>query len=78
VTRPRAAHRLSDAAGRPIRSGADRVELAAGRGASRRLPDLGAAQIVSHELPLDQAPTAYEKFDKRVEGYTKVVLHPQG
>lgn len=33
--------------------------------------------VVSHELPLDQAPMAYEKFDKRVEGYTKVVLHPQ-
>jgi len=32
--------------------------------------------IVSHELPLDEAPMAYEKFDKRVEGYTKVVLHP--
>jgi glutathione-independent formaldehyde dehydrogenase len=34
--------------------------------------------VVSHELPLDQAPVAYEKFDKRVEGYTKVVLHPRG
>ena len=32
--------------------------------------------VVSHELPLDEAPMAYEKFDKRVEGYTKVVLHP--
>ncbi|MET0136662.1 MAG: glutathione-independent formaldehyde dehydrogenase [Kibdelosporangium sp.] len=32
--------------------------------------------VVSHELPLSEAPTAYEKFDKRVEGYTKVVLHP--
>lgn len=32
--------------------------------------------VVSHELPLDQAPSAYDKFDKRVEGYTKVVLHP--
>jgi glutathione-independent formaldehyde dehydrogenase len=32
--------------------------------------------VVSHELPLDQAPTAYEKFDKRIEGYTKVLLHP--
>jgi glutathione-independent formaldehyde dehydrogenase len=32
--------------------------------------------VVSHELPLDQAPGAYEKFDQRVEGYTKVVLHP--
>ncbi len=33
--------------------------------------------VVSHELPLDQAPDAYEKFDKRIEGYTKVVLQPQ-
>jgi len=32
--------------------------------------------VVSHELPLDQAPSAYDKFDKRIEGYTKVVLHP--
>jgi glutathione-independent formaldehyde dehydrogenase len=32
--------------------------------------------VVSHELPLEQAPEAYEKFDKRVEGYTKVILHP--
>lgn len=33
--------------------------------------------VVSHELPLDKAPEAYEKFDKRLEGYTKVILHPQ-
>jgi glutathione-independent formaldehyde dehydrogenase len=32
--------------------------------------------VVSHELPLEQAPEAYEKFDKRVDGYTKVILHP--
>jgi glutathione-independent formaldehyde dehydrogenase len=32
--------------------------------------------VVSHELPLDQAPVAYQKFDKRVEGYTKVLLKP--
>jgi glutathione-independent formaldehyde dehydrogenase len=50
---------------------------------NRQLRDLiieGRAKpsfVVSHELPLDQAPMAYEKFDKRVEGYTKVVLHPQ-
>jgi len=31
--------------------------------------------VVSHELPLTQAPDAYEKFDKRVDRYTKVVLH---
>ncbi|MBO3677964.1 glutathione-independent formaldehyde dehydrogenase [Streptomyces sp. NEAU-YJ-81] len=49
---------------------------------NRQLRDLiiaGRARpsfVVSHELPLAQAPQAYEKFDKRVEGYTKVVLHP--
>jgi threonine dehydrogenase-like Zn-dependent dehydrogenase len=32
--------------------------------------------IVSHEIGLDGAPGAYEKFDKRVEGYTKVIIHP--
>lgn len=34
------------------------------------------SKIVSHELPLSEAPGAYEKFDKRVDGYTKVLLHP--
>lgn len=33
--------------------------------------------VVSHELPLAQAPMAYEKFDKRIDGYTKVILKPQ-
>jgi glutathione-independent formaldehyde dehydrogenase len=32
--------------------------------------------VVSHELPLDEAPSAYQKFDKRVDGYTKVILKP--
>ncbi len=32
--------------------------------------------VVSHELPLGQAPEAYEKFDKRIDGYTKVILRP--
>ena len=32
--------------------------------------------IVSHELPLEQAPQAYENFDKRKTGWTKVVLKP--
>ncbi|MEU6068273.1 glutathione-independent formaldehyde dehydrogenase [Streptomyces sp. NPDC047082] len=50
---------------------------------NRQLRDLIIAErakpsfVVSHELPLDQAPEAYEKFDKRIEGYTKVVLHPE-
>ena len=49
---------------------------------NRQLRDLiirGRAKpsiIVSHELPLDQAPKAYDQFDKRVEGWTKVLLHP--
>ena len=34
------------------------------------------SKIVSHELPLAEAPGAYEKFDKRIDGFTKVLLHP--
>ena len=34
--------------------------------------------VVSHEIPIDEAPEAYEKFDKRIDGYTKVLLHPNG
>ena len=33
--------------------------------------------VVSHEVGLEEAPMAYEKFDKRIDGYTKVILHPQ-
>lgn len=33
--------------------------------------------IVSHRLPLADAPRAYERFDRREAGYTKVVLKPQ-
>ncbi len=32
--------------------------------------------IVSHELPLSQAPEAYEHFDNRDDGWTKVLLKP--
>jgi threonine dehydrogenase-like Zn-dependent dehydrogenase len=32
--------------------------------------------IVSHELPLEKAPEAYENFDQRKSGWTKVVLKP--
>ena len=32
--------------------------------------------IVSHHLPLEAGPDAYEKFDKRIDGYTKVLLKP--
>jgi glutathione-independent formaldehyde dehydrogenase len=33
--------------------------------------------IVSHELPLEQAPEGYKNFDARAQGWTKVVLKPR-
>ena len=35
------------------------------------------SQIVSHRLPLSQAPDAFQKFDQRIDGYIKVILDPQ-
>ena len=32
--------------------------------------------VVSHRLPLEQAPDAYEHFDARGGPYTKVILKP--
>lgn len=32
--------------------------------------------IVSYEVALDDAPEAYDRFDRRVDGWTKVLLHP--
>ena len=34
--------------------------------------------VVSHVLPLEDAPGAYRKFDRRVDGCTKVILKPDG
>ena len=48
--------------------------------ALRELIHLGKAKpswIVSHELLLSEAPNAYQHFDFRDEGWTKVVLKPQ-
>ncbi|KAI5248471.1 hypothetical protein AUEXF2481DRAFT_60725 [Aureobasidium subglaciale EXF-2481] len=51
---------------------------------NRQLRDLiisGRAKpsfVVSHEVDIDDAIDAYEKFDKRIDGYTKVLLHPNG
>ncbi len=33
--------------------------------------------IVSHEISLDEAPSAYAKFDAREDGWTKVLLRPR-
>ncbi len=32
--------------------------------------------VVSHTVSLEEAPDAYNKFDKRIDGYTKVILTP--
>jgi glutathione-independent formaldehyde dehydrogenase len=40
--------------------------------AGRATPSL----LVSHEVSLTEAPAAYDKFDKRADGFTKVLLHP--
>jgi glutathione-independent formaldehyde dehydrogenase len=32
------------------------------------------SKIVSHHINIDEAPDAYEKFDKRIEGYTKILI----
>jgi threonine dehydrogenase-like Zn-dependent dehydrogenase len=32
------------------------------------------SQIVSHRIEIGNAPEAYEKFDKRIDGYTKVLI----
>ena len=32
--------------------------------------------VVSQQLPLSEAPEAYARFDKRENGYSKVLLHP--
>ncbi|MGR6964447.1 glutathione-independent formaldehyde dehydrogenase [Geodermatophilus sp. URMC 61] len=63
------------------------LRLGTGRADARRydrqLRDLiteGRARpsfVVSHELPLDEAPDAYQKVHRRVDGYTKVVLRPE-
>lgn len=34
--------------------------------------------VVSHEINIDDAPDAYDKFDRKVDGYTKVLIHPNG
>lgn len=32
------------------------------------------SKIVSHHIDIDEAPDAYDKFDKRIEGYTKILI----
>jgi threonine dehydrogenase-like Zn-dependent dehydrogenase len=37
---------------------------------------LGVDDFASHRLPLEAAPEAYEKFQKKQDGYVKVLLQP--
>jgi threonine dehydrogenase-like Zn-dependent dehydrogenase len=37
---------------------------------------LGVDEFASHHVPLDQAPEAYEKFQKKQDGTFKVLLKP--
>jgi threonine dehydrogenase-like Zn-dependent dehydrogenase len=37
---------------------------------------LGTEDFSTHTLPLEQAPEAYEKFQKKEDGMVKVVLKP--
>jgi threonine dehydrogenase-like Zn-dependent dehydrogenase len=36
----------------------------------------GVESFATHHLPLDEAPAAYKKFQKKEDGYVKVVLRP--
>ena len=33
------------------------------------------SKIVSHHIHIEDAPDAYSKFDQRIDGYTKVLIH---
>lgn len=37
---------------------------------------LGVDGFATHHLPLEEAPQAYEKFQKKEDGFVKVILHP--
>jgi len=37
---------------------------------------LGVDQFATHRIPLDEAPRAYERFQKKQDGTVKVVLKP--
>jgi threonine dehydrogenase-like Zn-dependent dehydrogenase len=39
---------------------------------------LGVEDLATHHLPLEDAPRAYEMFQKKQDGAIKVLLHPNG
>ena len=38
---------------------------------------LGAEDLATHQVPLEQAPRAYEMFQRKEDGAIKVVFKPQ-
>jgi threonine dehydrogenase-like Zn-dependent dehydrogenase len=55
---------------------ADFTELA-GVEPGRTVAVFGAGPVgLMAALPLDDAVHAYDQFDKRIDGWTKVILHP--
>jgi glutathione-independent formaldehyde dehydrogenase len=64
---------------RGLRMGTGQAPVKAYNSRLCKLIHEGRAQpsfLVSHELPLDQAPDAYRHFDARASSWTKVVLKP--
>lgn len=64
-----------------LRLGTGQANVKAYNRQLRELIRVGKAKpsfIVSHELPLDGAAEAYEKFNAREKGWTKVILKPAG
>jgi threonine dehydrogenase-like Zn-dependent dehydrogenase len=41
-----------------------------------RAAEIDPSQVISHRLPLEEAPRAYEMFNQKIDGCTKVVLTP--
>ena len=39
---------------------------------------LGVESFHTHAIPIDEAPAAYEKFQKKEDGYFKVLIKPNG
>jgi len=37
---------------------------------------LGVDDFATHRIPLEEAPQAYETFQKKQDGMVKVVMHP--
>ena len=39
---------------------------------------LGTEDFATHQVPLEQAPEAYEKFQRKADGAIKILMQPHG